>query len=236
MSTVYVVGVSSARSAPTPEDTSDTTTLRGLFPIGATALILGDMIDMVTLPPDTNVVDMYLNVDDLDAGAAITIDAGLMAGTPGDTVIANRTVGTEFFAASTIGQAGGIQRMLKVLGARLPPAPVERSLGIKIAAAGSAVIGGMAGLQDQGSWQPGKIYQANDAVTLKNGAIVYVSAGGGGLSGTYANPQINQVVSQYGPPWQIAKGATTVDGALTWTCVSPILELVVLIKGATKLN
>jgi hypothetical protein len=98
------------------------------------ALALADIIEIGILPGNARIVDAIIDTDDLDTGGspALTLDVGIMSGTVGDADTA-RTVGTELFAASTIGQAGGMARTTK--GQRSTPTPLDRSIGVKVAAA-----------------------------------------------------------------------------------------------------
>ena len=66
----------------------------------ATALIINDTIKFFKVPKNAKPLDFWLAVDDLDSGTDITITARLSDGTTTDN----------FFAASTVGQAGGLAR------------------------------------------------------------------------------------------------------------------------------
>jgi len=123
------------RPSISPEGAGKVFAVRGEYDLAA-ALILDDVIEMVKLPADCVPVDAILDTDDLDTNATplITLDAGIMSGTPGDANIA-RTVGTELFAASTVGQAGGVVRPSAVTAFRVAPASADRSVGILVKAA-----------------------------------------------------------------------------------------------------
>ncbi len=121
--------------------------VRGFFNMTA-ALVLNDVIEMVKLPPDHTIVDAILDSDDIDTNGVPTVafDVGLMSGTPGDVNLA-RTVGTELFAASNVGQAGTVARPTTRGAFRVVPTGVERSIGIKVQTApATGTAGGQIGL------------------------------------------------------------------------------------------
>lgn len=102
----------------------------------AAALELNDVIEMMELPPGHVPVDCILDVTDLDTGSpTLTLDVGTMAGTVGDTTLANRTLTANMIAASTAGQAGGVARMAVMGSTRLAPSDNRRSIGVKVSAA-----------------------------------------------------------------------------------------------------
>lgn len=98
-------------------------------------LAVDDVIDIGVIPALSTVVDVVIDSDDLDTGAspAIAFDVGVLTGTPGST--GTRTCGNQFFAGSTVSQAGGVARMAKAAGFRIAPASTDTSVGIKITAA-----------------------------------------------------------------------------------------------------
>lgn len=101
----------------------------------AAQLVLNNIFDLGILPAETRVVDMVLVSDDLDTGGpTVTLDVGLLDGTPGDSVN-SRTCGAEFFSASTAAQAGVPARMTAATGFKVAAAAADRSIGLKIAAA-----------------------------------------------------------------------------------------------------
>lgn len=103
--------------------------------------VTGDIIDIGVLPAYHTVGDVILVPDDLDSATSMTLDVGIMSGTPGDTVSA-RTCGTEFFAASTAAQTGAVARPTLASAFKVIPTEADRSIGVKIAAqAGTAVAG-----------------------------------------------------------------------------------------------
>lgn len=105
-------------------------------PLKGVTLAIGDIIDFGIIPANTTVTDLLIDSDDLDSGGspALAYDVGVISGTPGDTT-SSRTVGTEFFAATTASQSAGVTRMSKNTGFRVAPVGYDRSIGIKITAA-----------------------------------------------------------------------------------------------------
>jgi hypothetical protein len=116
------------------------------FSLTATALAVGDIIELGILPATHSVSDAILVCDDLDSNGAPTIafDVGLMSGDVGDNVSA-RTCGNELFAASTIGQAGGVARTTLASAFEIAGTDGDRSVGVKITTA--AATQGAAGQQ-----------------------------------------------------------------------------------------
>lgn len=106
-----------------------------------------DIFEMVPVPVGFRVVDVILDADDLDTNGAptITLDVGFMSGTPGDNDSA-RTVGAEFFSASTVAQAGGLVRPTLKTAVRDAPTSAERAIGVKVNAAGTTKAAGTIGL------------------------------------------------------------------------------------------
>lgn len=103
--------------------------------------VTGDIIDIGVLPAYHTISDMVLIPDDIDTGAAVVLDVGIMSGTPGDTVTA-RTCGAEFFSGSTAGQTGAIARPTLPSAFKVLPTEADRSIGVKITTqSGTAVAG-----------------------------------------------------------------------------------------------
>ena len=101
----------------------------------------GDIIEMGGLPAGYVPVDLIVAWPDLDTGAGITFDAGLLSGNWLDA--GARTIGSEFFAADTVAQTGGITRMNKAAGAQIAPTTNDRSWGLKMShAVGTALTSG----------------------------------------------------------------------------------------------
>ena len=118
----------------TPSGAHDVVAVTATYTVAA-ALVINDVIEMIVLPPGCVPVDVILDTEDMDSGTTLTLDVGIMAGTVGDTTVANRTTGAEFIAASTVGQAGGVARAAVVGFTRLAPSDVRRSIGVKAKAA-----------------------------------------------------------------------------------------------------
>lgn len=100
------------------------------------------MFDVGPLPAYHTVVDMILIPDALDSGVdAITLDVGLLSGTVGDDT-SDRTIGAEFFSASTAGQAGTATRMSLASGFKVLPTETDRSIGVKVVADAATAAAG----------------------------------------------------------------------------------------------
>ena len=113
----------------------------GDFTVPAT-LPQNDVIEMVILPAGYVPVDAILATDELDSGTpAITLDMGLISGDAGKADDA-RTCGSEAFAASTVGQAGGIARPTKKDFSHIAPTSADRGYGLKVAAAAGTLVAG----------------------------------------------------------------------------------------------
>ncbi len=107
-------------------------------------LLLNNVIDLGVLPGGHTVTNAFLIADDLDTGGspAITVDIGLMTGTPGDSVSV-RTVGAEMFSAANAAQTGAapVQMSLKS-GYTIMANQADRSIGVKISAAPATAAAG----------------------------------------------------------------------------------------------
>lgn len=110
--------------------------------LGVNDLALNNLIDLGVLPAGHTIVGAKLLPDDLDTGTTLTLNVGLMSGTPGDAVSV-RTVGTELFAASTAAQTGsGADVAVTKTALTIPAAPLDRSIGVQIAAAPTGATAG----------------------------------------------------------------------------------------------
>lgn len=121
-------------NAPLTADGAEPVILTGTLTLTA-ALVVNDLLEMVILPAGYVPVDVYVATEDLDTGTAIVLKAGVMAGTPRDTTLANRTTGAEIFTGKTIGQTGGVQRADVADILLLAPSTSDRSLGIMVTTA-----------------------------------------------------------------------------------------------------
>lgn len=108
---------------------------------GTTALPLGDIIELGVLPANNEISDAILIADDLDTGTTLTLDVGIMSGDVGDKGSV-RTCGAEIFAASNVGQAGGVARTTLATAFTVAAVSQDRSIGVKIAAAATAHTAG----------------------------------------------------------------------------------------------
>lgn len=104
---------------------------------GTTALPLGDIIELGVLPAFNEISDAILIADDMDTGTTLTLDVGIMSGEVGDKDNA-RTCGAEIFAASNVGQSGGVARTSLASAFTIAATDKDRSVGVKIAAAATA--------------------------------------------------------------------------------------------------
>lgn len=132
------------RAVVTPECAGEVVANHYEFDITGVALAANDIIDLGILPAYCTVVDAILISDDLDTNGAPTLacDVGVMSGEIGSKDVA-RTCGNELFAASNVGQAGGVARPTKKEAFRIASAGIDRSIGLKIttAAATQAAAG-----------------------------------------------------------------------------------------------
>lgn len=105
-------------------------------PFKGVTLALNDIIDIGILPANHTISDVIIDTDDLDTNGTplMSVDVGILSGTPGDTVSV-RTMSNEFFAADTTVRTGGVARMTKSAGFRITPTGSDRSIGVKITAA-----------------------------------------------------------------------------------------------------
>ena len=117
--------------------------------VTAAQLAANNIFDVAILPAGHTVVDMVLLSDDLDTNATPTIsmDVGIMTGTPGDDVSTTRTVGQEFFTGDVAARTGATSRMTNSTGFRLLPTEADRSIGVKIASAPATAAPGRIRLQ-----------------------------------------------------------------------------------------
>jgi hypothetical protein len=92
-----------------------------------------NIFDLGILPAYHTVVDAILIPGDLDTNAspALTLDVGIMSGTPGDTETA-RTCGAELFSASTAAQGGTATRASAATAFKIKATEADRSIGVKV--------------------------------------------------------------------------------------------------------
>lgn len=125
----------------TPSQAGEVKAVRGSVTLPNT-LAANDIVELVPLPAGCVPVDVIVDADDLDsAGPTITLTAGIV-NAAGDDLVAN----TDFFTASTVAQAGGIQRMDKKTGPRIASSSSTRNVGLKVIAAATAKVQGVVGM------------------------------------------------------------------------------------------
>jgi hypothetical protein len=134
------VQVIANKAIPATRGGVDVAAITGEFVVPA-GLALNDIIEFVGLPAGHIPVDLVVSAPDMDTGTTITLDAGILTGRFGDPVLGSRTIGSEFFAASTVGQAGGLARAAKSLSGVLPKTS-EQGVGLKVAAAATGLTTG----------------------------------------------------------------------------------------------
>jgi hypothetical protein len=205
---------------------SDMLSVRAVI-IPTAALAANDVMEGPVLPAGHVPVDCILDSDDLDTNGAptLTLDVGLMSGTPGVNDSA-RTVGNEFIAAATMGQTGiaTISRMIKGNMLRYLPSDSDRSIGVKAAAGAATGVATLTNLNvNRGFWQAGVTYTANDYITLPNGIRMKCTTTG--VSGA-TNPFKGTVVASY--------NVTTADGTAVWTTADPQIGVTLMYRPAYK--
>jgi hypothetical protein len=134
------------RVAPYPQIAGAATTHRFSMEIPAD-VAQDDILELAVIPQDAEPMDIILDCDDVDANGApaIVMDVGIMSGEFGDNDPA-RTCGNEFFAGSTVGQAGGVERASKPSAFRVAKSNKARSIGVKITTAPATGQAGSIGL------------------------------------------------------------------------------------------
>jgi len=129
---------------PYPAFAGVAVTTRFTITVPATAAA-NDILEAVIIPAGTRPADIFIDADDVDGGAGITFDLGVMSGAVGSKDPA-RTCGAEFFAASALGQTGGVAHPTLVSAYRVAASNVERSIGIKIKTAAATPQAGVIGI------------------------------------------------------------------------------------------
>lgn len=103
--------------------------------------VTGTIIDLGILPAGHTVSDVILIPDDLDTATGMTLDVGIMSGTPGD-IVSVRTCDAVIFAASTAAQTAAVARPTLATAFKILPTSVDRSIGVKIAAQATTAVAG----------------------------------------------------------------------------------------------
>ncbi|MDA4845945.1 hypothetical protein [Hoeflea poritis] len=106
-------------------------------------LAANDIIELGHIPPNAKLVECVLICDDLDSNVTPTLvfDVGIMSGDWQDNDAA-RTCGNEIFAASDLGQAGGVARPTLRGAYRIAAAEKARSIGLKVTTAAATAQAG----------------------------------------------------------------------------------------------
>jgi hypothetical protein len=108
-----------------------------------TGLVATDIIDMVILPAGYVPVSYKLATEDCDSNGTptITLDVGVMSGTPG-SLDGARTCGNEALAANIVAQAGGVVVENKAAGLMIAPSDADRSIGVRLATGAATLVVG----------------------------------------------------------------------------------------------
>ncbi len=127
---------------PGPLRTGEVCCISADFTVPA-GLALNDIVEMLPLPALCTVVDATLISDNLDSNGTplISLDVGILSGEAGKNDAA-RTCGNEFFAADTVGRAGGSSRMSKAAGFRIAKTETERAIGMRVATGAATLVPG----------------------------------------------------------------------------------------------
>ncbi|WP_316205744.1 hypothetical protein [Bradyrhizobium sp. SZCCHNS1012] len=146
--TEHALGI---RIAPTPDGADDTTSYRAYINLAVADLALNNIIEMGPLPAGTELVDAILDSDDLDSNGAptLTFDVGVMSGNVGDLTNPDgsaRTIDASIMSGVNVAQTGGVARPTLASAFRITRSPVDRSIGLKVRAAGATPQAGTIGL------------------------------------------------------------------------------------------
>jgi hypothetical protein len=131
---------------PTPTTADDTMSVRMEYSLGGAVIANGDVIYFGDLPENCVVVDWAIDNDDLDAGATLSGDLGILnaAKTAVDTAAAN---GGAWLSNSTSLQAAAFTRMsaqtvaIQTAIARMTASQTPRPVGFVAEAAGNTTTG-----------------------------------------------------------------------------------------------
>ena len=104
-------------------------------------LATGTLIEIGGIPPYCVVTDAFFVMEDLDAGAAASIEIGVLSGNYGK-VDDTRTVGTQFATANTTAPRSGGLITATAAALLLEPAETERGIGIKFVAGPATQVNG----------------------------------------------------------------------------------------------
>ena len=175
-------------------------------------LVLNDTFQMIKLPANTVLEDLFLDLDSVDsnAGPTAVLQVGIAnaAGTGITGPVLLATTGAQ-------SKSGGLFRPTGVDTPRLTAKPYDRFLLVLAQTGPATGVAPTASGTLKGNWQPSTAYQTGDTITLPNGSMLKVTGGGGSVS----SPQASQ------PEWNTTTGQTTADNGLTWTCISVVVAL-----------
>lgn len=217
MSTFYQSDVVLRRTPARLESGPCVVSQRSLFPVRA-AFAAGDIIEALVLPADHVIVDALIDADDLDGGTALVYDVGLMSGSVGLKDL-NRSVGAQLFSGATTGQSAGIARATARTAFTQAPAPVDRSIGIKITTKPGTDLTLTAqadAVTAKGLWQASTAYALKDYIILPDGRRARVTT-----AGTSGAAMPLEAFSS------AVFGGTVTDGGVTWTITDPYIALTV---------
>lgn len=105
------------------------------------ALAAGDIIELAMLPAFNSPTDAVLVCDELDTGAVLAFDVGIMSGEVGDKDSV-RTCGAELFSAQASGDGTAVARATAVTAFTIASTDNHRSIGVKITTAPGAIVKG----------------------------------------------------------------------------------------------
>jgi hypothetical protein len=134
-----------SRNLPSPsaDRAGDVIVASYFIDLTAAQLTAGQIIDLGPLQANMTIADCTLIADDLDTNGTplVTLDVGILSGTPGDAVSV-RTMGAEIFSASPAAQTGVAQRASLATAFKIAATDYDRSIGVKINAAPATAAAG----------------------------------------------------------------------------------------------
>lgn len=136
-----------ARRVPAPSalDASSAIPVFGEFTTVAGQFANTDVIDMIPWPAGTVPIMLKAMIDDIDSATTAQIDFGVLTGLYGAELaedgVTARACGSEFGNNLTTGQAGGAVDVAANLLLGLAPSAKDRSIGFKVEAAPTLIVG-----------------------------------------------------------------------------------------------
>jgi len=131
MTDLVASSASGSRPSKTVTGVGQVTLNNGTINLTA-VLVTADTIALCKLPAGHVPVDFMLNSDDLDSGATLVMEVGVIGGADSGVLV----------AANTLGQAGGMARLDNRLGLRLAPSDVDRMIGVTVTTGAAGVVAG----------------------------------------------------------------------------------------------